>query len=257
MKPVLALFAVLSLTACSAAPAPAVTVTTTAVATSSPTPEPSVNGWESAQAFAGAALKGDYDEAEQYVAQRSAAEHYLTHMKAVEEAQSAAGSGGNSSPDDVTYDADSGTVTYTYSDPDMTFEWNRFEYDAAGKVISWATGKSDTKLSDRLWSKPAKASTSHATVQLVSAYKNDSGLWIVLDVKAKDRSISPDCSALLDDAKHRQREAASCDAPEKIVKGNSAYVALVFDKADFGGTLRYQVQDSNYNEFGTVKIKIK
>lgn len=257
MKPLLALFAVVSLAACSAAPVPAVTVTTTAVATSSPTPKPSVNGWDNAQAFAGAVLKGNNKEARQYVAQGSAADRYLIHQEAADEATSAAGSEDAGPPDDITFDADAGTVTFTYNDPDATFEWNRFEYDAAGKVISWATGQSDTKLSDRLWSKSAKVSTQHATVELVSAYKNDAALFVILDVKAKDRSLSPDCSALLDDAKHRQREASNCVAPDTITKGNSAYVYVSFDGADFGGTLRYRLQDSNYNEFGTVKIKIQ
>lgn len=246
------------LTACSPGPATVVTVTATAPASqSSPTPEPSVNGWDNAQAFAGAALKGNYDEAKAYAASGSAAERYLTHMVAINEAMVAAGDGGMEEPDDVTYDAAAGSVSYTYTDADVTAEWNRFEYDGGGKVISWSTGKSDTKLSDRLWTKPAKASVAHATVQLVSAYKNDSGLFVVLDVKAKDRSINPDCGALLDDSKHRQREAADCSAPDKITKGSSGYVALTFEGAAFGGTLRYKVESANYDDYGTVKLAIR
>ena len=235
-----------------------VTVTATASASqSSPTPEPSANGWDNAQAFAGAALKGNYEEATEYVAAGSAAERYLTHMTAINEAMVAAGDGGTENPDDITYDAATRTVSYTYTDADMTAEWNRFEYDSAGKVISWSTGKSDTKLSDRLWTKPAKASVAHASVELVSAYKNDSGLFVVLDVKAKDRSITPDCGALLDDSKHRQREAAECSAPEKITKGSSGYVALSFEGAAFGGTLRYNVEGADYDDYGTVKLAIR
>lgn len=74
---------------------------------------------------------------------------------------------------------------------------------------------------------------------------------------AKSRAIAPDCSPLLDDAKKRQRSAADCDAPEKIAKGNSAYVALQFEKAAFGGTLRYQVQSADWDDLALVKLPIK
>ena len=176
---------------CTAVPAQVVTVTAPP-ASVSPTPEPTVDGWANAQAFADAALKGDYDTASNYVSANGAAARYLEHQRAMNEASTAAGLGSTEGPDDVTFDADEGSVTYTYTDG-PTVTWKAFEYDSAGMVISWSTGKSATKLSDRLWTKPAKASTAHAVVELVSAYKNDAGLFVVLDVKAKDRALSPDC----------------------------------------------------------------
>lgn len=121
-----------------------------------------------------------------------------------------------------------GTVTFDYGDDD-SYTWKDFEYDPQGLVLGWATGKSSVRLSDRLWSQPAKVTTPHATVELVSAYKNDSGLWVVLDVTAKDRSLRPDCSPLLDDSK-----AADCSAPEKNAKGEATYITVETDCTRIG-----------------------
>lgn len=257
IKPTPALVALaLLLAGCTPAPAQVVTVTATAVATpASPTPEPTVNGWDNAQKFAEATAKSNYADARPYAAEGGAAARYLTHMEAITEALAAAGQSEWEAPE-AEFDADAKTVTLNYDDGSDVV-WKDFEYDAAGKVLSWATGESSTKLSDRLWTKSAKVATKHATVELVSAYKNDAGLWIVLDITAKSRAISPDCSAMLVDSKKRQREAGECDGPDRISKGSAGYVALVFPKAEFGGTLRYVVQDDDYNELATIKLKIR
>jgi len=244
------------LAGCSSAPAQVITVTASASSTASPSPVPSVNGWDNAQAFADAALSGDYEKAEKFASPNSAAARYLIHMRAVDDAMIGGGGSSVQAPDDVTYDADSQTVTYTYTDGPTT-DWTDFQYDADGYVVSWATGKSSTTLSERLWTKSAKVANKHVSIELVSAYKNDSALWVVLDIKAKDRSIEPDWSPLLDDVKGRQREAGEVDGPDKIMKGNRAYVAYAFGNADFGGTLRYKLEDTAYNDLGTLKIKIK
>jgi len=257
LAPAAVLLAAVMAAGCSSAPAQIITVTASAPATVSPTPEPTVDGWPNAQAFAAAALGSDYDKAEGFASPRSAAARYLTHMEALTDALDASGSAPMDDPEEITYDAEAGTVTFSYPDAGDPVVWKEFKYDAAGKVVSWATGESDTTLSDRLWSKPAKASTSHANVELVSAYKNDAALWIVLDINAKDRNLSPDFGALLDDSKNRQREAADMVAPDKISKGTAAYVVLSFTGSDFGGILRYHLTDTNYNTLGTVKIKIR
>lgn len=259
MRLIPALAVAVLLAGCSTGPAATVTITAPVSAPpAAPSPSATVDGWDNAQAFTEAALKGDYDTAQKYVSPGGPADRYITHQRAMDEATSAAGDGPSSQATDITFDPDARTVTYTFDeDGAPTVTWKDFESDSSGLLLGWSTGKSATKLKDRLWSRSAKVSTSHVTIDLVSAYKNDTALFVVLDVHAKDRSISPDCSALLDDSKNRQRESSYCSAPEKIARGNSGYVVLEFEGAGFGGTLRYVVQDSNWNEFGVVKLRIR
>lgn len=244
--------ACVALVGCTAAPAQVVTVTATPTVA---TPDPTANGWEHAQVYSEAVLKGNWEQAKGHFLPGSAADRYIQHQRALEDAQDAAGVPTNGSPDDITFDADAGTVTSTFDGDDLV--WKDFEYDSNGLVMSWATGESATPLTKRLWTKPAKATAAKTTVTLVSAYRNDDALWVVLDVKATGRTVEIDCSPLLDDAKGRQRKAASCDAPDKVTKGHSAYVALAFSKADFGGTLRYEILSADYDTLATVKLPIR
>jgi hypothetical protein len=170
----------------------------------------------------------------------------------------AAGDGRMASAGKVTYDDHAATVMFSYpDDPTTTITWQGFAYDPSGLVVSWQTGASLETLSDRLSSKPAQASTSHAKVRLVSAYRNDSALFVVLKITAKDRTIMPDCSPQLSQVDHSQREATDCSAPEELPKGRSALVAYTFDGATSGGTLRYLIEDPNWEELNAVKLLIR
>lgn len=252
----------LPLSACSSAPQPAVTITATVTAepTPSPTPTPTFDvaaeGWSNAKAFTEQIVKNKYDKAAAFVSEGSAADRYLVHMIAINDASRAAGYGALLTASDIEFDEEAKSITQSASDADPVV-WQTFTWDDLGKITGWATGDDDTPLADRLWTKPADASIDYAKVTLVSAYKNDAGLWVVLDVKAKKGAVEPDCSPLLDDTKDRQREATNCTAPDKINKGKAAYVAFLFEGATFGGKLRYEVQNASYDTIGTVKLKIK
>lgn len=240
---------------CSAGPVQVVTVTASSVSTASP--EPSVNGWSNAQAFSEAAWKGRYSEAKRFAADGGPAARYLAHMEALQTALDAAGSGdSNTNPNSIDFDATNGTVTATYDD-DTEVIWQEFQYDSSGLVFSWSTSDSNIQLSKRLWTKASSVSTKSAKVALVSAYKNDSGLWVILDVNAKERALAPDCSPTLTDTRKRQREASDCNAPDTIGKGTSAYIALLFKGAEFGGTLKYDVLSKDYDNLGTITMKIE
>jgi hypothetical protein len=256
LVPVIALLVLLA--GCSPEPAQVIVVTTSPSPSTSATAGPTVDGWNNARAFTDAALQGKYSAAKPYVSPGSEAARYLQHQVAMDRAITAAGDGGMPSTHKVTYDDGAATVTFSYpDDPTKTITWQDFEYDPSGLVVRWQTGASLEKLSDRLWSKPARASTSHAKVELVSAYRNDSALFVVLKVTAKDRTIMPDCSPLLTQVDHSQREATDCSAPESLSKSKSAYVAYTFDGATSGGTLRYLIEDTNWTELNAVKLLIR
>lgn len=251
-----------SMSACTAASQAVVTVTATPSAgvTSAPNPTPTFDvaaeGWKNAKEFTENVNEGKYDAALEHVSEGSAAARYLTHMTAIDDASVAAGSGRVTSESELTFSEDEKSITQSDEGVEPTV-WESFTWDDAGKLTGWSTGEDDTPLKDRLWTKEAQASTANADVTLVSAYKNDAGLWVVLDVKSKKTAIAPDCSPLLDDTKNRQREATNCMAPGKINKGKAGYVAFLFEGANFGGTLRYELTSAGYHALGTVKVKIR
>lgn len=246
------------LAGCSAAPAQVVTVTRAPSATTEVTAGPQSDGWNNAKAFSEAALTGNYDDAQRYVAPGSAADRYLAHQTAMDRAMTASGDSEMSSAENVTYDEGAEEVTFSYPNVPTTTTWESFEYDPTGLVVSWLTDASRVKLADRLSSKkPASARTTRANVTLVSAYRNDRALFVVLTVTAKDRTIMPDCSPLLAEVDHSQREATDCFAPASIPKGRSAYVAYTFDGANSGGTLRYLIEDTNWKVLNAVKVMVR
>jgi hypothetical protein len=108
----------------------------------------------------------------------------------------------------------------------------------------------------RLWTKSPSDKIKGNTVKVVSAYESNKGdLWIVLDVTAAT-TLVPDSLATLVDTDKRQRQTVGAVAPQEIEKGTSAYVALLFEGADFGGTLKYEVITADYDSLGAVKLKI-
>lgn len=258
MKLVPALALLLLLAGCSAEPERVILVTTPPSPSTSAAAGPTAHGWNNARAFTDAALRGKYSTAKQYVSPGSEADRYLQHQVAMDRAMTAAGDGGMPSAGKITYDDAAATVTFTYpDDPTTAITWQGFAYDASGLVVSWQTGASLETLADRLSSKPAKATTSHAKVRLVSAYRNDRALFVVVEVTAKDRTIMPDCSPELTQVDHSQREATDCSAPEELPKGKSGLVAYTFDGATSGGTLRYLVEDPNWVALNAVKLLVR
>lgn len=261
MKRLFVLALVVPLAACSGgtgvAPAPntpaASSAAPVAQATSTTNPAPTlVDDWSNAVKFSELALAGKHEGAKKYVSPGSAADRYLIHQIALREAVVAAGSARND-PLTPTVNRDSGTISFSQGEGEDDTVWKDFTYDG-GKVSGWTIG--ETPLSSRVWTKDAEASLKGVNVKLVSAYQNDSALWVILDVTSADRDLKMDYSPALTDAKKRQREAATVVGPDEVKTGTSAYVAYAFEGAAYGGTLTYALTSTNFSPLGKVTLAI-
>jgi len=254
MKIVPCLAALVLLVGCSAPDAGTITATSPSVA--SGTPGPSVNGWATTQEFARAVLEDhDFDAAEKYVAPSSPAARFLEFRRTEFDAMVSAGRGRDYlGVSGVAYDETSGTVSFDLNRARVPVEWKDFEIDSAGRLITWSIDSSKTSLADRLATKRARGSTKDADVQLVGAYRDEDALSVILNVRAKDRSLSSGTVVLID-SKNRQREGAVV-GPKQVLKGTWAYVVVRFANADLGGTVRYPIKGSRSSDLGSINLNI-
>jgi hypothetical protein len=232
-------------------------VTTTTPVTKSASEIPSPSSWSNAASFAGAALANNWDRAEKYVSEGSPAAKYLVHQRAAHEASASAGGSINTvDQDKIEYDEAARTVTFSQGGTDTV--WGHFAFDGAGLVTSWLTNDQGTTLAERLWTETPKANNPAAEIRVISAYRNETDLWIVLDVHSKGSSVSTQDSDLTYvGADKRQRDASRCQGPDEIRKGNSGYMLVAFTGANLGGTLYFKIRDSDYDSRGTLKLAIR
>jgi hypothetical protein len=264
MRPLIVIAAaVLVLAGCSggdADPTAQATVTVTAGAPAAGTPTESATptsepDWDVAEEFATAVFNNDFGDARGLAAKGSPAARYVTHQAALYDALVAAGESEYGEVT-VTVDEKTGTVDIvpTYSDGDG-YTWQDWTFGPDGKIVSWSA-KGAGPVEDRLWTKSTSDTVLGNKVTLVSAYQGDLGaLWIVLDVAA-DQMLEPWSTAVLTDAKKRQREASSISAPDVIEPDTSAYVVLMFDGAKLGGTLTYTLDGGLDDEIGKARLKV-
>ncbi len=236
------------------------TVESSSPATSTDAPSPdAASEWDDIVAFSEAVAERDWDAAAEFVSPNSAADRYVQFQSIANEAQTAAGYPSNEVDSTVVSDKAEGTVEVTvdYSEGEPnTFVWSEFRVDSDGKIITW-TAESGP-LEERLWTQPAKAKAAGATVSLASAYQTNAGdLYVVLDVTADEIAVTPDFEIPLVGKDKRTRQSSYMYAPEQIQEGTAAYVLYVFEDANFGGTIEYEVLDRNYQPQGTVRLLVE
>lgn len=259
MKRLLALALLLPLAGCGApstAVTPAVPAAASAAASTAPSASPpsTVDNWANAVKFSELVLGNKHDQARPYASPGSPADRYVTHQIAGREAI-AAGGGPATAKETPTVNAEAHTVSFPSGDEEAV--WKDFTYDADGKVTGWTLAGTGTTLASRMWTKDAQATVKGVTVKLVSAYQNDSGLFVILDITSADRDLQSDPQPSLTDTKKRQRQSASFTGPTSVTKGNSAYMLYFFPDATFGGTLTYKLLSSSYSSVGSVVLTIE
>lgn len=244
----------LGLSACSQ---PNVTVADASASASAPA-KVADNSWESVTTFVEAQWDGETEKALALTEPGSPAERYAKYQIAADEAYVTNGQGSMSEGVAFSYvdDSDAGTVTITdQNDPTTEYIWSDFVVSPTGKVVTW-TGASGP-LEDALWSKDATAKAAGATIELVGAYKANSGnLFIVLDVEAGDKgaTMAYDASYVVDG---RSTKATYTVAPSSIEPNTKAYHVYVFENADFGGTFKADVMTEDYMTTGVAKFTVE
>lgn len=189
------------------------------------------------KAFVSAAWQSRYDEATQYVSPGSVAERYVVHQKAVMTAYAANGEGSTDSEAQPTLTFTDGVVTVAEGTGATPYTLTDFTFDDGGLVTSW-TGRSGA-VAAALWTQPWSGQTGGNTVDLVSAYKANSGaLLVVLKVAANEAATAPyGYSATYSASDGITYSATSASQPQTIAAGSAGYLVLIFDGAPFGGTV--------------------
>lgn len=218
------------------------------------TTDPAAQAWQNAKTFADQMNQAEYLRALELVAPGSAAERYLTHMIAMDGAAGAAGYGKLTPPSELTVDDAAKTITLT-AEGGASAIWRSFSHDDAGLVTGWALGTEGTPLADQLWTTPAEATTDTAKVTLVSAYRNDAGLWIALDLTASETDLAPDCKARYE-SEGQRFEAANCLGTPVVRQGETSPVTFRFEGADFGGTFELPLTTSGGDPIESVTVPV-
>ncbi|MGK9149454.1 hypothetical protein KXS11_17605 [Plantibacter flavus] len=232
---VAALALIVSLTGCTVAPA-----SREATAGASPTATAVANQTSeqnaTIKAFVTAAFGDSYEVATQHASPGSAAERYVVHQQAVNAAFNANGDGQNDPANDPTLTFEDGVVTVVQAEIG-TYTLSDFTFDDDGLVSGW-TGKSGT-VESTLWTQPWAGDIGGNTLELVSAYKANSGsLFVVLKATASTQSISPyGYSATYSASDGITYSVVGSSQPQSIAAGSAGYVVLIFDGAPFGGTV--------------------
>lgn len=226
----------LGVAGCTAQPASREADTTTAPATTAAERDESAEQNATIEAFVSAVFAERYDEALQHASPGSPAESYVTHLLAINTALTANGDAQTDTTTEPTQTFEDGVVTvvepgtgeYTLAD---------FTFDENGLVVAW-TGKSGP-VGDVLWTIPWTGQTGGNTIELISAYKTNSGaLQAVLKVTANERATSPygySSTYSASDGITYSVEWAS--QPQDIAAGSAAYIVVSFPGAPFGGTI--------------------
>lgn len=174
----------------------------------------------------------------QHASPGSAAERYVVHQQAMNTALNANGDGyvepGAATPT-LSFEGD---IVNVVEVDQSEYALTDFTFDDAGLVTAW-TGKSGP-VADVLWTSPWSGQAGGNSVELVSAYKANSGsLFVVLKVTANERATSPfGYSASYSASDGITYTAESASQPQDIAVGSAGYVILSFPSAPFGGTVK-------------------
>jgi hypothetical protein len=226
----------LGVAGCTAQPASREADATAAPASTAPERDESAEQNATIEAFVSAVFEDRYDEARQHASPGSPAERYITHQEAIDTALTANGDGQAGTTTEPTLTFEDGVPTIVEPGANE-FTLTDFTFDENGLVVAW-TGKSGP-VGDVLWTTPWTGQTGGNTVELVSAYKTNSGaLQAVLKVTANERATSPygySSTYSASDGITYSVEWAS--QPQDIAAGSAAYIVVSFPGAPFGGTI--------------------
>lgn len=239
----------ISLVGCAAAPSTREPVETSASASSAPEPDEGAEQSATIKAFISAAFEDRFEDASQHASIGSPAERYVAHQQAVNTGLNANGDGYSLDPaTEPTMSFDGGTVNVVESDL-SEYALSDFVFDDDGLVASW-TGKSGP-VADVLWTTPWSGQTGGNTIDLVSAYKANSGLLlVVLKVAANERTTSAyGYSATYSASDGITYSAEWASQPEQIATGSAGYVVLTFLGAPFGGAVN--LEGTSPDDFST------
>ena len=226
----------LGLIGCTAEPATREPVGSSTAASSAPQQDEDADHNATIEAFVSAVFEYRYDDAMQHASPGSPAERYVIHQQAVDTGLNANGDGYTDPATEptVTFDGDTATVVESGQSP---YELTDFTFDQEGLVEAW-TGKSGP-VAEVLWTAPWTGQTGGNTIDLVSAYKANSGsLFVVLKVTANERSTSAfGYSASYSASDGITYTVESSSQPGDIAAGSAGYFILGFPSAPFGGTV--------------------
>jgi len=219
--------------------------------------------WSRAQAYTELVWANDFAGAAAHAAPDSPAARYLQHLTALGRATaasvpSAAGSSTPSAPASaapVTLTVDDAARTIAIVSGEVAHTWHGFTHDEAGLVTGWLVDGSATPLGERLWNTPASGTATAGGLELVSAFANDDGLWVVARLTAGAAALTPDAAPVLalDALKLRPFRTA---APAEVAAQDSGLVALGFADAGLGGTLSYRLLGADGRALGAVELRI-
>ena len=219
--------------------------------------------WSRAQAYTELVWANDFAGAAAYAAPGSPAARYLQHLRALGEATatSAPPAAGSSSPSTpagaapVTLTVDDAAGTIAIATGEVAHTWHGFTHDETGLVTGWLVDDSATALGERLWSAPASDTATAGGLELVSAFANDDGLWVVARLTAGVAALTPDAAPVLtlDGSQLRPFRTA---APDEVAAQGSGLVALGFADAGLGGTLSYRLLGAGGRALGAVALTI-
>lgn len=235
----LALALTLGLVGCASAPSTREPAESNAPASSTPERDQSSEQNATIEAFISATFEDRFEDGLQHASPGSPAERYVTHQQAVLTGINANGDGYSDPATDPTLTFDGGTVNVVESDQ-SEYALTDFTFDEDGLVVSWV-GKSGP-VADVLWTAPWSGQTGGNTIDLVSAYKaNSGGLFVVLKVAANERTTSVyGYSATYSASDGITYTAEWASEPQEIAIGSAGYVILAFPGAPFGGTVNLE-----------------
>ncbi|MBG6060109.1 hypothetical protein RCH16_003591 [Cryobacterium sp. MP_M5] len=253
----LALALTLGLVGCASAPATRETAETNATATSAPERDQSSEQNATIESFISATFDDRFEEGLQHASPGSPAERYVTHQQAVLTGMNANGDGYADPATDPTFTFEDGTVKVVEYDQ-SEYALTDFTFDEDGLVVSWV-GKSGP-VADVLWTAPWNGQTGGNTINLVSAYRaNSGGLFVVLKVAANERTTSVfGYSATYSASDGITYTAETSSQPQEIANGSAGYVILAFPGAPFGGTVNLEgTSPDDYSTSWAASVPVK
>jgi hypothetical protein len=210
-------------------------------ATETPAPTPSKPVFDANKAmeeYVNAVFAKDYETAGLLSSPGSVAERYLTHLT---ETQTAYVNAGQeyllNEGEEPTVTFKDGVASVDYPESDFEYVWSNFEFDDRGLVTTWTTASGP--MDGNIWTTPWEGAVGGNTVTLVSAYQSSGGaLWVTLKVAAGASETNVNgYSATYVDASGGARSVAQSAQPSSLPPSSSGLISVVFDQADFGGTL--------------------
>lgn len=252
----LALALTLGLVGCASAPATRLPAESNAPATSAPERDQSSEQNATIESFISATFEDRFEDGLQHVSPGSPAERYVAHQQAVVTGMNANGDGYADPATDPTFTFEDGTVKVVEYDQ-SEYALTDFTFDEDGLVVSWV-GKSGP-VADVLWTDPWTGQTGGNTIDLVSAYRANSGrLFVVLKVAANERTTSVfGYSATYSASDGITYTAETSSQPQEIANGSAGYVILAFPGAPFGGTVNLEGTSSDYSTSWAARVPVK